>query len=226
MYESFQTSWDSDSTLAGSYPEWAVEIPNEVFHKQDFQSELADFLLREDEITMDYNNSEDGVTYTKLLTNILRGVGRSTEVPRITKRVHSHAKSGLWQRSSLWLLIKIVIQTSLDHGGVGCVYYKSFMLHFMCYLTKHSINANLSSCLLHAISVKILRRLRKLSTSSPNWLYDMVLKTNASLREILETRWKEVEAPCPLPSLWEPSQLDLDGDMQLLLLGSLQYIYS
>ena len=96
----------------------------------------------------------------------------------------------------------------------------------MCYLTKHSINANLSSCLLHAISVKILRRLRKLSTSSPNWLYDMVLKTNASLREILETRWKEVEAPCPLPSLWEPSQLDLDGDMQLLLLGSLQYIYS
>ena len=157
-------------------------------------------------------------TYTKLLTNILRGVGRSTEVPRITKCVHSHARSGLWQRSSLWLLIKVAIQTSLDHGGVGRVYYKSFMLHFMCYLAKHSINANLSSCLLHAISVKILRRLRKLGASSPDWLYDMVLKTNASLREILETRWKEVEAPHPLPSLWEPSQLDLDGDMQLSLL--------
>ena len=195
-----------------------------MFHKQDFQSELADFLLREDEIATDYNNSGDGVTYTKLLTNILRGVGRSTEVPRITQRVHSHARSGSWQRSSLWLLIKVAIQTSLDHGGVGRVYYKSFMLRFMCYLAKHSINANLSSHLLHAISAKILRRLRKLGASGPDWLSDMVLKTDVSLREILEARWEEVEAARPIPPSWKPFQLDLDGDTHISLLGSLEYI--
>jgi hypothetical protein len=195
-----------------------------VFHKQDFQSELADFLLRFDNIVESHNYSKDRIAYTKLLPNILRGVGRSSEVPRIIKRIHSHTRFGSRQRSSLWLLIKVAIQTSLDHGGLGRVYYKAFMLCFMCSLAKYSIDANLSSDLLHAISVKILRRLRKLGASGPHWLYDMVLKTNTSLQEILEARWKEAEAPRPLPPLWKPSRLDLDGDTQLSLLGSLKCI--
>ena len=215
MCESFQTSWDADSTLAGSYPEWAVEIPNEVF-----QSELADFLLPSSNIAEHHYH----FTYTKRLTNILRGVGRSTEVPRIAKHIHSHARSGSWQRSSLWLLIKVAIQTSLDRGGLGRVYYKAFMLYFMCYLANESIDANLSSHLLHAISAKILRRLRKLGASGPDWLYDMVLKTDASLREILEARWKEAEGARPQLPLWRPSRFDLDRDTQLSLLGSLKYI--
>ena len=190
-----------------------------MFHKQYFQSELAKFLLFSDRIA---KHSKDGITYTKLLTSILRGVGRSTEVPCITKYIHSRV--GLWRRSPLWFLIKVVIQTSLDRSGLGRLYYKTFMLRFMCSLAKDSINANLSSRLLHAISAKILRRQKKLGASCPDWLYDMVLKTNASLRETLEARWKEVDVTHPLPSLWKPSQLDLDGDTQLSLLGSIKYI--
>ena len=205
-------SQDSDLILAGSYPEWAVEIPDEVFLKQGFQFALTKFL----------HHSVGTTTYTELLANILRAVGRSTEVPHITKRIH--CKVGSWQRSSLWLLIKVAIWTSLDPGDLGRVYYKAFMLRFMCYLATASIDANLSSHLLHAMSAKILRRLRKLGTSTPSWLYDMVLKTNASLRGILEARWKKVEAARFLPPLWKPSRLDLHGDTQLSLSGSLKYI--
>jgi hypothetical protein len=216
----FPIFWYLDSSLGGSYPEFAVEIPDEVFHQQDFQSELVKSLL------CSYNRSGNGITYTKLLNNILRGMGRSTEIPRVTECIRSRASAryGSWRCSSLWLLIKAVIQTSLNHGGLGRVHYKAFMLHYLCSLAKDSIDANLSSDLLRAISAKILRRLRKLGASGPHWLYDMVLKTNTSPREILEARWKEVQAHRPLPPLWKPSQLDFDGDTQLSLLGSLQYI--
>ena len=190
-----------------------------MFHDQDFQSELAETLLSRDRIAKHHSRSEDGVTYTKLLTNLLRGVGRSTEIPCITKHTRSRAGFGPWQRSLLWLLIKVAIQTSLDRGGFGRAYYKASMLRFMCYLAKASIDANLHGHLLYAISSKILRRLRKIGASGPDWLYDMVLETNDSLQETLKAGRKR-----PPPVSWKPSRLDLDGDTQLSLLGSLKYI--
>ncbi|KAF8557183.1 hypothetical protein OG21DRAFT_1601805 [Imleria badia] len=214
LCEPFKTI-DSVPRLTCSYPEYAVEIPNEEF-QQSFQSKFAHFLLCELQIAEHYNRPD---VYT-----ILQGVGRITEVHRITKRILSYAKSRLWTRSSLWLLIKVVIQTAFDRCGLGRVAYKAFMLHFMCCLAMDAINANLSSHLLHSISAKILRRLTKLGPSTPDWLHDRVLKTSASIREILEAQWKGVEAARRPPPSWNPSRLDLNGDTQLSLLGSLQYI--
>lgn len=100
------------------------------------------------------------------------------------------------------------------------------MLYFTCSLAQNAIDANISSRLLHAISAKILRRLRKIYAAVPKWLYDMVLKTSAYLRETLEARWRAIEATYSTSPLWSPSQLDLDIDMQLSLLASLKYIHS
>ena len=98
------------------------------------------------------------------------------------------------------------------------------MLRFMCNLGKEAIDAKLSGGILHAISAKILRRLRKLDSSAPNWLNDIVLKTSTSLRETLDARWEEQEVAQIPPLPWKPSQLDLDGDKQLSLTWSKEYI--
>ena len=197
-----------------------------MFHDQYFQFELANFFLNPDEFRGPGIPSEDTTaTHIKLLASVLRTVGRRIEVPSISRRVQSHYKFQSLSRSSLWLLIKVAIQTSLGHSDFGRVCYKAFILHFMCNLSKDAIDGNLSSHLLHAISVKILRRLRKLDCSVPNWVCDMVLKTSACLRETLETRWKEIAAQSPSPS-WQPSLLDLAGDTQLSLVLSKDYICS
>ena len=172
-----------------------------------------------------------GVTkYTALLTSTSRGVGCPADVSRIIKRVRDHVgrwwETGrklkdAWRRSPLWLLIRVAIQTSvnrsLEHAS-----YKRFILFFICTFARHESIATLSSDLLHLISSKILRRLSKLGSSTPAWLSEMALKTCTCLREILDTRWEQLNArPSPFRN---PSQDELTRDTQLSLLDSREYI--
>ena len=231
LCETLETSWYLNKTLERSYRymECAIKIPDEIFHDHYFQSELANFLFCRDQLVKYHGISEARLTYTQLLTSILRAVGCTVDVPRITERVRSHYRhtfvntEGYWS-PTLWYLVKVAIQKSLDCGDLGRLGYKMFKLHLMCSLGKDAVDANLSSGILHAISSKILRYLRKLGSFCPNWLRDMVLKTSASVREILDARWTEEEAAQSPPHLWKPSQFDLDRDTQLSLKESREYI--
>ena len=212
LYTSFEAHCSSETEVR-SYPEWAIEIPNQMFCNQSFRSETANLLCSRDESSCNHG----------LLTSVLRDVGRNTVTPRIVKRVHAYYPSKD-NRLPLWLLIKIAIQTSLDHDDRWRMCYKAFMLYFMCSLAKDAIGAHLSDGILHAISAKILRRLKKFGSSAPDCLSDFVFKTIASLRQTLEVGWKVEEATHPTLPSWRPSELDISGDMQLSLSSSREHI--
>ncbi|KAH0835817.1 hypothetical protein J3R83DRAFT_9676 [Lanmaoa asiatica] len=232
LFESFEVSPSSDAVMiaAGclicSYPGSAVEIPNEVFDDGDFQFELANFLTHPNAVDSDIPPPPPARAQyiTALLTGILRSVGCTVDGPRITKRVRDHVGdswSSPWRRSSLWLLIRVAIQTSVARSPLGRASYKRFMLFFICSLARDANNINLSSDLLHLMSCKILRRLNKLG-SSTDWLSDMALQTCAYLGEILDARLEQLSARRSL--FRNPSRDDLIRDTQLSLSHSGDYI--
>ena len=93
----------------------------------------------------------------------------------------------------------------------------------MCTLARDEGNTSLSSDLLHLMSSQILRCLRKLGSSTPDWLSKMVLKTCTCLQEILDARWEQWSTrPFPFQN---SSQDELARDTQLLLLDSREYIH-
>ena len=207
-------------------------MPNEVFENGDFQFELANFLSLPDTVDSDLPHPPAHPQYlTALLTGIMRGVGLTADVTRITKRIRdnvgqwprdNYTTRGSWRRSSLWLLIRIAIQMSLDRSPLGCASYKRFMLFFMCTLASDATNADLSNDLLHLVSSKILRRLSKLGSSAASGLSEMALKTCTGLREILQGRWDQANVR-PF-SFRNPSQDELASCTQLSLLNSCEYI--
>ena len=250
IFESFEVSPKAEDVMTTqgklicSYPGPAIEIPNAVFEDEDFLSELANFLVHMNHDVLDAaptsRKAQSTVIETRdtthpryvteLLTGILRSVGRPADIVRITKRVGDDVvwnNSKLpWRRSSLWLLIRVAIQTSLDRSALGHGIYKRFMLFFMCCLANEKICAELPNDLLGFMSAKISRRLRKLGSSVPDWLSRTVLETCTSLRSTLETRWGQIQDDQRKPPPWAPFQLDFTQDTELSLSNSCAYIRS
>ncbi|KAH0834182.1 hypothetical protein J3R83DRAFT_11491 [Lanmaoa asiatica] len=248
IFESFEVSPKTEEVMATqgklicSYPGPAIEIPNVVFDDESFLSELVNFLVHMNKDTLDAapesRKAESTVLeardtthpryITELLTGILRSVGRPADVVRISKRVGDDVvwnNSKLpWRRSSLWLLIRVALQTSLDRSTLEHSAYKKFMLFFMCCLAEEKICADLPNDTLHCMSTKMSRRLRKLGSSSPDWLSCTVLQTCTSLRSTLGKRWEEVQAVQSVFPLCTPSQPDLTRDTELSLLSSGNYL--
>ena len=145
---------------------------------------------------------------------------RIADILRITKCVHNHVGShlsqmlecGVWPPSSLWLLIRIAIQMSRDRSPFGWASYKRFMLFFICTVPRDANGTDLHSDLLHLMSCNTLRRLKKLGSSTPDWLFEMALTTYGCLRETLDTRFKQPSMR-PFPSR-NPSQDELPRDAQ------------
>ncbi|KAF8122646.1 hypothetical protein EV363DRAFT_1136718, partial [Boletus edulis] len=241
LWEAFEVSPSKDAVegtegpLSRSYPGSAVEIQNEVFDDQDFQLELANFLSRPDIISSDLLVPlPTHPQYIDILLNsVLQRIGcadivRTTERGALLKRIRDHVGrpwrndvvNDVWRRSALWLFIRVTIQMSTN-GPPGYASYKQFILFFMCTLASDARNTTLSSDLLHLMSSRIPRRLRKLN-SAPAWLSDMALEACDRLRDILADRWKQFGVrPSPFRN---PSQDELTRDTQLSLLNSREYI--
>ncbi|KAF8127615.1 hypothetical protein EV363DRAFT_1513903 [Boletus edulis] len=251
IFESFEVSPKAEDVMTTqgklicSYPGPAIEIPNAVFEEEGFLSQLSKFLVhmnvdiitdaaltsRKAQTTLVEDRNTIHPRYiTELLTGILRGVGRPADIVRITKRIGDDVvwnNSKLpWRRSSLWLLIRVAIQTSLDQSTLRHGPYKQFMLFFMCNLANEKAFAHLSNDLLQFMLAKISRRLRKFGSSAPDWLSRIVLQTCTSLRSTLENRWRQVQDGQCVSPRWAPSQLDLTRDIELSLWRSGNYIHN
>ena len=249
LFETFEISSQAENVMTAqgklvcSYPGPAIEIPNFIFDDKSFHSELANFLIHmNDDIMPDTaattRKAQSTVPeardtahpryITELLTGILRGVGRPADIVRVSKRIGDDVvwnNSTLpWRRSSLWLLIRVVIQTTFDRSVPGRVAYKVFVLFFMCCLAKERICGDFSNDLLHFMSAKISRRLRKLGSLAPEWLSRIASETCTSLWSMLEKRWSQVQAVQHVSPHWNPSQLSLSQDIQLSLLGSSDHL--
>ncbi|KIJ64286.1 hypothetical protein HYDPIDRAFT_28723 [Hydnomerulius pinastri MD-312] len=249
IFEAFEVSPQAGAVMGASgklvcsYPGPAIAVPNKVFDDAVFRSELAAFLahMNEDILDSAATSRKAGSTVveerdtthpryiTELLTGILRGVGRPADVNRISKRVGddvvwNNAKLP-WRRSSLWLVTRVTLQTSLERTTLGRDTYKAFMVFFIHRLAQQALKQDLPSELLHFMSSKLSRRLMKLGSSVPGWLSVMVLGTCTNVRVKLEARWKRVRVAQAASPRWAPLELDLAADTQLSLLDSQEYIH-
>ena len=248
VVESFEVSpcakavMGSRGKLVCSYPGPAIAVPNEVFEDSLFISELAHFLcqMNEDNLDAAPKTHKAGSTVveerdtvhpryiTELLTGILRGVGRPADIHRITKRIGDDVvwnNSRLpWRRSSLWLIIRVAIQTTIERNSLDRNLYKSFILFFMNELAQRALHHGMSNDVLQWVVAKISRRLMKMGDSATEWLSMAVLETCTDIRVLFDERWKRVQAIDAVSPLWTPSTLDLSADTRLSLLSSFRYI--
>ncbi|KAL4069248.1 hypothetical protein J3A83DRAFT_4095931 [Scleroderma citrinum] len=245
LVESFEVSPRTGAVLGAagklicSYPGPSIIVPNAVFDNAIFRVELANFLSQMDKDVLatpttrkagsevvEERDTADPRYITELLTGILRGVGRPADIKRISKRIGDDAvwkDSRLpWRRSSLWLVIRVAIQTSLDRNGLGRSVYKSFMLFFMTRLANHALLY--PNDMLQWAAARLSRRLMKLGAEAPEWLSEGVLRTCTDIRTLLDERWKQVQVDESTPLTCNLSTLNFSADTQLTLLGSGEYI--
>jgi hypothetical protein len=248
IFESFEMSPDPTAVmgvrgkLICSYPGPAITVPDANIDNATFSAELANFLVCMDQDVLDAAATrekakstvleERDTTHpryiTELLTGILRGIGSITDVPRIRKRIGDDvlwdgAKLP-WRRSSLWLVIRVALQTTLERSTLGRAMYKSFMLFFMARLTSLALDHDLSNDILHFMSAKIARRLFKLESSASPELSQMVGVVTSDVKSVLEERWGSVQDTQQTSPPWAPETLRVLRDTHLSLDTSREYI--
>ncbi|KAG2078005.1 hypothetical protein BDR04DRAFT_999481 [Suillus decipiens] len=176
IFESFEVSpsvfavMEAKGKLLCSYPGPAIAVSNLVVDNPTFPPELANFLSH---MSCDASDSvafqgetADPCYITQLLTDILRAFGEPADIPRIRKRICDDALQSnatlLWRRSPIWLVVRVVLQTSLERTSLGRNSYKAFMASLMTDLVSKALEGDISSDLLYSMSIKISRRLVKL----------------------------------------------------------------
>ena len=226
--------------LICSYPGPAVELPLDVAQDRSFVEQLVSFLMHMDvdrlpgaEPTTTKAGSKvpetRGTTHpryiSQLLIMILRGMGNEARVDRITKRIAddvcwSGAKKP-WRRSSLWLVLRVAIQTTADSRET----YKAFMMFFQAKLLQLFDNHDLPSELLYAALVKTSRRVHKLGASASPRLLQVVGAVSQEIKECLQERWSDEQmlqasSPSYIP---DPIAIEKDTTISLVARISLRF---
>ncbi|KAG8692321.1 hypothetical protein FRC08_009853, partial [Ceratobasidium sp. 394] len=195
--------------LIRHFPGPAVRIPNSVFSDQGFISEIANFLVRMSEDTLEgssakttkagstvaeVRDSADPHYISQLFVAILRGIGEAVEPNRVVKRIADEVLWSdaylPWRRSPLWLIIRVALQTSLPSTED----YKHFMIFFLARILDLCHDDSIfSGDLLFVMRAKLARRLLKVQASAPGFLVDVVNDTTTRTEEILQGRWTEIQ---------------------------------
>ena len=225
--------------LIREYPGPAVELPLHVAQDHSFVEQLVSFLvhMNVDRLEKPTNAGSEapetrGTTHpryiTQLLVMILHGMmGKEAQVKRITKCLrddvcwgNDKAKSP-WRRSSLWLVLRVAIQTTTDSRET----YKAFMVFFQTQLLQMFLDHNLSSDLLHAARVKTSRRVHKLSMSAPSPdLLQAVEAVSCAINQHLQTRWFEEQRLQAISPFYTPDSTTIEEDTTISLLKSRAYL--
>ncbi|KAI6106883.1 hypothetical protein EV401DRAFT_2060158 [Pisolithus croceorrhizus] len=165
------------SKLVCLYPGPVIAIPDVVFDDTVFCLKLAHFLCE-----MDKDSLDAVPTSCKLLTGILQAVGRPAKVQQINKHIGDDVvwrdACLPWHRSLLWLVIRVILQTTLV-----------FMLFFMNGLAREAMDCGMSDDILHWVSTKISHQLMKLGESAPDWLSDSMLQTSCHFCDQQPPMW-------------------------------------
>jgi hypothetical protein len=171
---------------------------------------------------------------TEMLTGILRGIGQPANVTRIYKCTRDDVllQKALkpWRRSPLWLLLRVVLQTSLmtnereDHKS-----YKTFMIFFMARILERSLQASLPSDLYFIMAAKISRRTLKLAVDNDVPGMQFTLNVVQAAHQKLSNTWQAIEQRSTLfdtQHAWQTTKLSFPDDTQLSLVALQPYLAS
>ena len=221
----------AEGKLLCTYPGPAIQVPLETLRDECFLRELSSFLVQMDVDRFDSTpttSSAESVHpryISELLVGILRGFGQPAVVDRITKRIGDEilrdgAARQPWRRSSLWLILKITLQSSLCASNL----YKPFILFFHAHLLRVCVHRNFASDLLYAMRVKMARRLSKLGTavSLTHHICQVVYNTAKETEVLLSKRWTEFQAIGSIRPSLQLEGLDFVADTHITLNKSFQ----
>ncbi|KAG2040979.1 hypothetical protein BDR03DRAFT_1007740 [Suillus americanus] len=239
IFESFEVSppasaiMQAKGKLLCSYPGPAIAVPNSVVDNPTFPPELVNFLSHMSSDALDPTVPKGETAHpryiTQLLTDILRAFGKPADIPRIRKRICDDALQSNttlpWRRSSIWLVIRVVLQTSLERTSLGRNSYKAFMASLMTDLVSEALERDMSSDLLYSMSIKISRRLVKLQAED-EFLAIAMHKATEDIKDRLELRWKNVLVDQADSPHWDASAIHIIRDTKLSLTESKEYIAS
>ncbi|KAH9056707.1 hypothetical protein EDB87DRAFT_1812734 [Lactarius vividus] len=227
----------TNGKLLCSYPGPAIQISSDIFSKQSFLRELASFLIQMDVDILDstvtavkagstvreVRESPHPRYISELLVGILRGFGQPASVNRITKRIGDEVlwKDAYkpWRRSPLWLVIRVTLQTSLDHDT-----YKTFILFFHARLLQICVQRCFPSETLHLMRAKMTRRLLKLGPAVSDDVYRAVYDIAKETESLLWIRWSSFRANQSVSPPWHPEELDYVRDTAITLKNSRRYL--
>ena len=228
----------TEGKLLCSYPGPAIQVPVDIFKDEFFLRELSSILVQMDvdcldstptvskagSVVTEVRESAHPKYISELLVGILRGYGQPAAVDRITKRIGDEIlwKNVYkpWQRSPLWLILRVTLQSSLRAGYL----YKSFTLFFHTHLLRCCVRQNFPSELLYVMRVKIARRLSKLGPATSHYVYEFVQDTSRETEALLSTRWTAFQAEGSALPTFPLKGLDFAADAKLSLQNSYNYL--
>lgn len=164
-------------------------------------SEAQSYIKKANAMQVEERDTAQPFVVNHLFAAILQGMGgHETRVPGIWKNTREEVmwdNTKLpWHRSPAWLLLRIMLQTTLSPATVGQEeyddgLYKRFMIFFMSFILDQCLAEDMTSDILSIVNAKISRRLVKLDLpSSEPWLI-RVRETVARATRALEDRWSK-----------------------------------
>lgn len=256
LFEAFELSPPNSAVMSAkgrlvrSFPGLALTVDTKVHHISDLGPVIAQTLSTmssENVADMQPETMKSGIKHeefrdttnpalvTELFFGFLKGFGRPAEITAITKNTRDEVlwKDALapWRRSSMWLLIKLVLQLVIQRsprGSERC--FKEVMAFLLSHILDAATYTALPSDTLHAMSAKITRRLHKLRVQGASECDELLAKADKSLNKtsaVIQLRWKKLQErddrTLDLESL---EALDAEQDTHILLPNLDGYISS
>ncbi|TVY45523.1 hypothetical protein LOCC1_G005368 [Lachnellula occidentalis] len=218
-FETFELSATSKAVMGTigrvvrRFPGPVIAVSDTRVRDRDFGNVLTQCLMSLESETLDDGLSKGSGTHkdtvhpqfaTEWLPGILRGIGSPVNVSRIYKRTRDDVLwgSGLepWRRSPRWILLRVVMQTSIASPAGDHTHYKIFMVYFMATVLDLAMQDEYSSDLLQIMLAKINRRIQKLDLTIVDddvpWAeqaQDFVAETMEAARALLAKRWSTIQ---------------------------------
>ncbi|PFH56006.1 hypothetical protein XA68_17218 [Ophiocordyceps unilateralis] len=237
VFEFFELAPTNFSVFSGCgrlvrrFPATAMRVSLDVFEKPEFQSVLASTLVKMSQQTVSemkpkvvkarQKHDEDRDTtdpriVTEFLVSFLAGLGEPVDVDGVCKNTREEVlwkNSKLpWRRSELWLLIRVSLQLTMTRvAGNSVAAYKTFMVFLLARLLQRAVREDVSSDLLHVMTAKVCRRLKKLQDPQHGKWLKSITRAVSEASDCMSQRWQGIQK-C------SESQLDL-GAISRLKMG-------
>jgi hypothetical protein len=217
--------------LVRVFPEAAVQVANTIVDELGFLDQIATlfasmYVHKFDDAAAktrkagvdqeEVRNATNPKYICELFMSIMRGYGEVATTRMTKKRTADEVlwKDAFapWRRSPVWLLIRVILQSSVPEP----LQYKMFMVYLHATCLRYSALQDLDGDLLYAMRAKMARRLHKLSDHDlPGFLIRKALDSVTQTETLLQRRWDDVQEEDRLfaQSKWAPESLDLDADI-------------
>ena len=234
----------TESTVIRKFPAQSVAVKNHSMNENTFQTALASMISRLDveviqemipsakkagKDVAEIRDTTNPDLVTKLLMAILEAVGRQVPTVQISKKTRDdvlwHNALQPWRRSPLWLMIRVVIQTTL----AKCLStvqaqenYKNFCIHVLSDIATRTMTMTTVDTL-HFLNTKIARRVHKLGSHAYGFIQLQALQVVQRGADKLEEGWVNIQREDADRSTGVDSH-SLEADTSLSLTSAKPYL--